>query len=87
MREGQPPGGWLPEQRLMLEQAFAAFTRGAAYAGFAEDRLGTLEPGHMADFIFIDRDIFDRPDQRAIRATQVLETYVGGVKVWERRGS
>ncbi len=83
--QGQPPGGWLAEQRLSMEQAFAAFTRGAAYAGFAEDRLGSLEPGHMADFIFIDRDIFALQDQRQVRDTQVLETYLGGVKVWERR--
>ena len=39
----------------------------------------------MADFIFIDRDIFEASDQRQIRDTRVLETYVGGVKVWERR--
>ncbi|HYI64338.1 MAG TPA: amidohydrolase [Allosphingosinicella sp.] len=83
--EGNPPGGWLPQQRLGIEQAFAAFTRGAAFASFAEDRLGTLEPGRMADFIFIDRDIFAAANQREIRATQVLETYVAGQKVWERR--
>jgi predicted amidohydrolase YtcJ len=83
--QGQPPGGWFPQQKLSMEQAFAAFTRGAAYAGFAEDRLGTLEPGRMADFIFIDRDIFQIYGQQAIRETQVLETYVGGQKVWGRR--
>ncbi len=82
---GNPPGGWLPQQRLTLEQAFDAFTRGAAYAAFAEDRLGTLEPGRMADFLFIDRDIFAGIDQRQIRETRVLETWLGGRKVWERR--
>jgi len=82
--QGQPPGGWLPRQRLTIEQAFAAFTRGAAFAGFAEDRLGTLEPGRMADFLFIDRDIFADTTTRQIRETQVLETYLGGAKVWER---
>jgi predicted amidohydrolase YtcJ len=82
---GQPPGGWLPQQRLSVELAFAAFTRGAAFAGFAEDRLGTLEPGRFADFVFIDRDIFSGLAQREIRDTQVLETYVAGQKVWERR--
>jgi predicted amidohydrolase YtcJ len=83
--QGQPPGGWLPEQRLTLEQAFAAFTRGGAYAGFAEERIGTLEPGRMADFIFIDHDIFERPNPATIRETQVIETYLAGQKVWERR--
>jgi predicted amidohydrolase YtcJ len=85
--EGQPPGGWLPQQRLTLEQAFHAFTRGAAYASFAEDRLGSLEPGRMADFVFIDRDIFRTSNPNEIRETQVLETWLGGVKVWERAGS
>jgi predicted amidohydrolase YtcJ len=83
--QGQPAGGWQPEQRLTLEQAFAAFTRGGAYAGFAEDRLGTLEPGRMADFVFIDRDIFADATARQISETQVMETYLGGAKVWERR--
>jgi predicted amidohydrolase YtcJ len=82
--QGQPPGGWLPEQKLTLEQAFAAFTRGAAFAGFAEDRLGTLEPGRIADFVFIDRDIFEGATPAQVRETQVTETYLGGVKVWER---
>jgi predicted amidohydrolase YtcJ len=80
---GEPPGGWTPQQRLTLEQAFAAFTRGGAYAGFAEDRLGTLEPGHMADFLFIDRDIFAGATAQQIRETRVLETYLGGQKVWD----
>ena len=84
--QGQPPGGWMPQQRLTLEEAFAAFTRGGAYAGFAEDRLGTLEAGHMADFVFIDRDIFaNGTTPQQIRETRVMETYLAGAKVWERR--
>ena len=86
MREGSRPAAGCPQQRLTLEQAFAAFTRGAAYAGFAEDRLGTLEAGRFADFVFIDRDIFDGADQRAIRETRVLETYVGGRRALGARG-
>jgi hypothetical protein len=82
--EGQPPGGWFPEQRLTLEQAFDAFTRRAAYAGFAEDRIGTLEPGRMADFIFIDTDIFRTSDPGQIRETRVLETWLGGRQAWAR---
>jgi predicted amidohydrolase YtcJ len=79
---GQPPGGWLPEQRVTLEQALAAFTRGAAHAGFAEDRIGSLEKGRWADFILVDRDIFDVPTSRQLRETRVVETWVAGRKVW-----
>ncbi|HEX8667662.1 MAG TPA: amidohydrolase [Allosphingosinicella sp.] len=80
--QGQPPGGWMPEQRLTLEQALAAFTRTAAYAGFAEDRIGSLEKGRFADFVFIDRDIFANPAPDQIRATKVLETWIAGAKAW-----
>ena len=83
--QGRPPGGWLPAQRLTMEQAFAAFTSGAAHAAFAEDRIGRLAPGMAADFILIDRDIIAEPDQRQIRDAQVLETWVGGQRVWARQ--
>ena len=84
--QGQPPGGWRPEERVSLTTALAGFTKDAAYAGFAEDRLGTLEPGKHADFILIDRDIFAvSPAQ--MRDTTVLETWVGGQRVWERKST
>src|SRR5207253_10352155 len=80
---GQPPGGWIPSERLTFEQALHAFTRGAAYAGFAEDRIGALEPGKWADFILIDRDP-TRVNAQELARTQVLETWVAGKKVWAR---
>jgi hypothetical protein len=83
---GQPPGGWIPSERLTLAQALDAFTRGAAYAGFADDRIGALEPGKWADFILIDRDPTAVNPQELGR-TQVLETWVAGKKVWERSPS
>jgi predicted amidohydrolase YtcJ len=84
--QGEPPGGWLPEQKISLLQAFAAYTRGGAFAAFEENRLGTLERGKLADFLFIDRDIFvDGATPRQIRETRVLETWVGGRKVWQRK--
>ena len=83
---GQPPGGWQPQQKVSLIEAFDGFTRGAAYAAFAEDRLGTLEKGRFADFLFIDRDLFAEGVTPAqIRDTKVLETWVAGKKVWERK--
>lgn len=80
---GQPPGGWLPQERVSLEQALGGFTRGAAYAGFAEGKIGSLEPGKWADFILVDRDV-SKVDPQALARTQVLETWVAGKKVWER---
>jgi predicted amidohydrolase YtcJ len=82
--QGQPAGGWIPEQKVTMAQALAGFTRDGAFASFAEDRLGTLERGRMADFIFIDRDIFEATPQQ-IRETRVLETWLAGSKVWERK--
>jgi predicted amidohydrolase YtcJ len=81
--QGQPSGGWQPEQRLDMTQALDGFTRGAAFASFAEDRLGTLDRGSFADFVLIDRDIFSATPEQ-IRGTQVLETYLAGRKVWSR---
>jgi hypothetical protein len=82
---GQPPGGWMPEQKLSLEQALRGFTSAAAFAGFAEDRLGTLERGKFADFILVDRDIFEGATPAQIRETKVLETWVAGEKAWPSR--
>jgi predicted amidohydrolase YtcJ len=79
--QNQPPGGWLPEQKMSLLQAFRAFTLSAAYAGHAEKAQGTLEPGKYADFILIDQDIF-AVDPQAIWKTKVLGTWVGGKQVY-----
>ena len=83
---GQPPGGWIPSERLTLGEALHAFTRGAAYAGFAEQRIGALEPGKWADFILVDRDP-TRVDPQSLARTEVLETWVAGKKVWTRAPS
>lgn len=81
---GQPAGGWMPQQNLILAEGLAAFTQGAAYAGFAEKDLGGLEKGRYADFIFVDRDIF-AVTPREVREAKVLETWVGGQKVWQKK--
>ncbi|MCV0382504.1 MAG: amidohydrolase [Erythrobacter sp.] len=79
---GEPFGGWQPEQRVTREQAFAGFTADAAYAGFAEGRFGRLVPGERADFVFVDRDpLLAEPAE--LRETKVLETWIGGVRVYD----
>ena len=80
---GQPPGGWLPQERVSFTAALSGFTRDAAYAGFAEQKFGALEPGKWADFIIVDRDV-SKVDPQALARTQVLETWVAGKKVWGR---
>jgi len=81
---GDPPGGFLPDQKITLTQALAAFTTGGAYAAKAEDRIGSLTPGHYADFVLLDRDPF-QVDSKSLRETRVLETWIGGARVWVRK--
>ena len=82
--EGQPYGGWRPEEKVTREQAWWSFTAAAAYAGFAEDKFGRLAPGQRADFIIVDRDpLLASPSE--LRATKVEETWVGGHKEYVRR--
>ena len=80
---GQPAGGWRPQERVSFEAALAGFTRGAAYAGFAEDRIGSLDPGKHADFILVDREVSKVAPTELARA-EVVETWVDGKRVWAR---
>ena len=82
---GQPFGGWQPQQRVSREQALAAYTAGAAWAGFAEGRFGRLEEGLRADFVVIDRDPLLASPQD-LRGVRVLQTWIGGQKVFEAAG-
>ena len=80
---GEPFGGWQPQERVTREQAWWAYTGAGAYAAFAEHQFGSLSVGQRADFILVDRDpLLASPGE--LRQTQVLETWVGGVKVWDR---
>ncbi len=79
--DGQPFGGWQPQERVSREVALAGFTTGAAYAGFAEDRLGSLEPGRRADFVLVDVDPLESTPAQ-LRATKVFETWIGGERAY-----
>jgi predicted amidohydrolase YtcJ len=73
--------GWIPSERISVRQALTAYTIDAAYASFDENRKGTLEPGKLADFVILDRDIFTIPPE-TISQAKVVETYVGGTAVY-----
>lgn len=81
---GEPKGGWRAHERVSLGRALHGFTRGAAYAGFAEKSLGCLDIGCQADFIIVDRDP-TKVDAQALAKTKVIETWVGGEKAWESK--
>ncbi len=73
---------WLPEQSLSVAEALRAYTADAAYAGFSEQRLGTLEPGKLADIVILDRDPFAVTADELGRI-KVTQTIVGGHVVWD----
>lgn len=74
---GRPPGGWLPAQKLSLEELLTAFTHGAAYAARQEDQLGRLAPGYWCDITVFGRDLFgSSPD--SWQDTPVTATIIGG---------
>jgi len=80
--EGNPPGGFVPKERISLEDAIRGYTLGAALAGHLEKTEGSLEPGKVADLIVIDRDLF-RIEPTEIGKTEVLLTMVGGKVVYQ----
>jgi len=79
--DGANPDGWVPEQKITVEQALHAYTTVAAYASFEEDSKGMLKPGMLADFVLLDRDLTTIPPE-TIRDTRVLKTVVGGKIVY-----
>jgi hypothetical protein len=80
---GKPLGGWRPEEKLTAYEALRGFTRDAAWAGFMEAEVGTLEPGKRADFVVLAGDPL-AIDPTALRALTVESTWVDGQAVYER---
>ena len=77
------PGGWVPQQKIGVEDALRAYTTGGAKAGFAEQDVGMLKAGMLADLVLIDHDL-TRIAPETIRDARVLLTVVGGRVVYDR---
>lgn len=77
------PDGWVPAQKITVEQALRAYTYEGAFASFEEDRKGTLKPGLLADMVLIDRDLTAIAPE-TIRDARVMKTIVGGRVVFSR---
>ncbi len=82
--DGRNPGGWIPEEKITVEEAIKAYTINAAYAEFSEKKKGSLEPGKWADITVLDRDIFSIAPEEILK-TKIKMTFVAGKKVFERR--
>jgi len=80
--DGRHPNGWVPEQKISVEEAVRAYTTGSAFAEHEEKEKGSLAPGKLADFVMLDRDIFSVPPEE-IEETRVRLTVVGGRVVYE----
>ncbi len=82
--DGQPFGGWQPQEKVSREAALAAYTVNGAYAGFAEGRFGRLVVGERADFLLVDRDpLLASPSE--LRETKVRQAWVGGQLMWDSK--
>jgi hypothetical protein len=75
--DGKNPGGWIPEEKVSVEEALRAYTAGNAYGVFAEGRRGKLVTGYRADLVLLDRDLTAIPPETIDRVT-VRNTVVGG---------
>ncbi len=78
------PNGWLPDQKISVEQALKCYTANNAYAGFQENKLGKLKVGMLADFIVLSDDILSIAPEK-IRDIKVLRTVVNGKEVFVRK--
>jgi hypothetical protein len=83
--DGKNPGGWVPEQKITVEEAVRAYTVGSAFAEFADARKGTITPGKLADLVILSEDIF-RIDPAGIEKARVRLTVMDGRVVYEANG-
>ena len=81
--DGEPKGGWNPEQRISIEEALHAYTLNGYYGVGRENELGTLEKGKLADLVVLDQNLLDIPAEK-IRDTSVAMTIVDGKIVYEK---
>ena len=79
--DGKNPGGWVPAQKITVEEAVRAYTADAAYAEFSDRDKGTLTPGKLADIVVLSEDIFKIAPEK-IWDVKVSMTVAGGRQVW-----
>lgn len=80
--DGKNPDGWVPQQKITVDEALRAYTIGAADAGFSEKTLGSLAPGKLADMVVLGRNLFETPPNE-LNAVPIRATIVGGKIVYD----
>jgi predicted amidohydrolase YtcJ len=85
-RDGQPAGGWLPGERLSVQDALAGYTSGSAWAAHEDGVKGRLEPDMLADVVVLDRDLFTTPPSEIV-AGSVQTTILGGQVVYDKNSA
>ena len=80
---GNPPGGWMPDERMSRAQALRSFTLDASYAAHTETLLGSIEAGKLADLVMLSADIMRIPAPEILKTTIRL-TVIGGEIVYEQ---
>ena len=75
---------YLPNEKLSMDEALRAYTIEGAYASYEENIKGSVTVGKFADFILLDRDLYNLDDDEEILSTQVIETYVDGKSVYKK---
>lgn len=83
--DGKNPNGWIPEQKISVEEAVRAYTVGSAFAESAEGVKGTITPGKLADLVILSSDIF-QINPIEIEKVKVMTTILDGRVVYEARG-
>jgi predicted amidohydrolase YtcJ len=81
--DGEPPGGWIPDEKLPIQDCIRAYTSGSAYAEFMEGKKGALKPGEFADFVELSQDI-TKASPKEILNTEVLRTVVAGRTIYQK---
>lgn len=83
--DGKNPGGWVPQQKITVEESLKAYTIDAAYSAFSENSLGSLEPGKLADLVILERNLFDVPPEE-LNTVPIAATIVGGKVIYRDAG-
>lgn len=81
--DGKNPDGWIPDQKIRLEEAIRGYTLHAAYTEFSEHKKGTVEEGKLADLVVLDQNLFEIPPEKILQ-TKVLMTLFNGKIIYEK---